>query len=71
MLSPITPGSPALLRSVRAGFVMQGSTIARWCKDNGITRSYAYRALRGDTNGAGAADLRGKLVRASQRRAAA
>ena len=65
-MSVSATGSPELLRSVRASFILNGSSIASWCRENRITRSYAYRALQGETNGPAAVNLRARLLNASQ-----
>lgn len=37
-----------LLRSVRACFVLQGSSLSAWCKENGIVRRTAEQSLNGE-----------------------
>lgn len=41
-------GSPELYKSVRAGFVNQGTTLNRWCIETGRKRQTVEKALKGD-----------------------
>jgi hypothetical protein len=41
-------GSPDLYRIVRAGFVNQGTSLNRWCIENGVNRQTAEKALKGE-----------------------
>lgn len=50
---------------VRAGFVTQGSSLKRWCREQGITPSNARDALIGRWNGPKGQALRRKVVKAS------
>lgn len=50
---------------VRAGFVAQGTSMKRWCKDQGITPSNARDALIGRWNGPKGIALRNRLMKAS------
>jgi hypothetical protein len=59
-----------LLLQVRAGFVLGGTTLATWCRANGIDPGYAHKALAGKTNGPKARQLRDRILSASQQEAA-
>ncbi len=37
-----------LLRAVRAGFVLQGTSLNAWCKAHGIVRRTAEQSLNGE-----------------------
>ncbi|MEP3427914.1 MAG: hypothetical protein ABJN98_04470 [Roseibium sp.] len=37
-----------LLRNVRAGFVLQGTSLNAWCRANGIVRRTAEQSLSGE-----------------------
>ena len=60
-------GRDELLRSVRAGFIRQGLTLASWCRIAGVRHSYAYKVLRHETNGPAAIALRCRLTSDSQK----
>ena len=62
--SETTPG-PELQAWVRAGFVVQGTSLARWCKVNGVYRENAYQVLRGVYDGRKAKALRRRLIEAA------
>jgi hypothetical protein len=55
-------GSEALLRKVRAELTEAGSSLRAWCLNNGVTPSYAHRALTGDRNGPAAVQLRMRIL---------
>ncbi len=65
-----TPG-PDLLRAVRAGFVLQGTTFSTWCGDHDISRSNARQALIGSWDGPKGRELRDRIVKAARIKAAA
>lgn len=52
---------PTLRNMVRAGFILDGTTLNQWCKENGVHRSYAERALDGDVDGPKANELAWRL----------
>lgn len=59
--------SKQLRNAVRAGFVNQDSSLAEYCRNNGICDSNANKALLGKKwNGKKAAELRLELVIASK-----
>ena len=55
----------ALHLNVRAGFVAQGTSLGRWCRDHGIRRQNAEKALNGVWTGPGARKLCARLVEAA------
>ncbi|MEP1930641.1 MAG: hypothetical protein ABJJ37_05120 [Roseibium sp.] len=46
-----------LLRAVRAGFVLQGSSLNAWCRANGIVRRTAEQSLSGENKSTNAVAL--------------
>lgn len=54
-----------LLRAVRAGFVIQGTTMAGWCAKNDVDRPNARLALLGAWDGPKARALRQRLISAA------
>lgn len=50
---------------IRAGFVLQGSSLGRWCRINGIDPGYAQHVLMGHRNGPAAKALRERIINAS------
>lgn len=52
-----------LLKRVRAGFVLLGLSLGKWCHDNGVHRQNAHACLLGKWNGPKARDLRARIVR--------
>jgi hypothetical protein len=54
-----------LYRRVRAAFVAQGTSLARWCAENGVSRQYAERCLQGSQSGPKALTLRDRVIRAA------
>lgn len=59
-----TPG-PDLLNTVKAGFVLQGTTYTQWCKANAVERTGARAALLGGWRGPKAKKLVHRLIKAS------
>lgn len=60
----LVPG-PQLLKAVRAGFVMRGTTLNAWCKKHQIHRSNATGALLGAWRGPKGKAIVAKVTRAS------
>lgn len=58
-------GSPQLLRRVRGGFVMKGTTLAAWARSNGHSWSYARKCLVGERSGPSAERLISQALRDS------
>lgn len=56
---------------VRAAFVLQGTSLKGWCREQGITPSNARDALIGRWNGPKGRALRARVVKASGLRASA
>lgn len=60
----VSPG-PELLNTVKAGFVLQGTTYTQWCKANAVERTGARAALLGGWRGPKAKKLVQRLIKAS------
>ncbi|GGK08733.1 hypothetical protein [Luteimonas terricola] len=58
------PSKDLYLR-VRAGFVLQGTTLQTWCRQNGTHSSNAQRALIGSWDGPKARELRSRVIKAA------
>jgi hypothetical protein len=54
-----------LLRTVRAGFIQQGTSLAKWCTEQGISRQWATASLAGIRKGPAARTLAARLVKAA------
>lgn len=65
------PASLQLLRRVRAGFMLKGTTLTEWCRQNGTHISNARNALIGTWDGPKGQAMRAKLVMAAGVRVAA
>jgi hypothetical protein len=63
---PAPPPSLSLHLRVRLGFILQGSTLKAWCRQNGVHSSNARAALVGFWNGPGAKRLRERIVKAAR-----
>lgn len=58
------PG-PSILLKVRAGFTLQGTTLAQWCAEHRVSRTYAIQCLTGKRRGPAALALRYRLLTAA------
>lgn len=65
MTGNIHVGDDSLLLRVRGAFTAKGTSLAAWCRDNGVDHAHAHRVLRGRTNGRRALILRETLVNAA------
>jgi lambda repressor-like predicted transcriptional regulator len=54
--------SPALLKAVRAGLIIKGSSLSAWAAANGVKRQNLTKALVGDWKGKKAAELVEKVT---------
>ncbi len=54
------------LKIVRAGFVLQGTTMNIFCIRNGIDRRNAHKALVGKWSGVKGRELRNRLIDAAR-----
>ena len=59
------PG-PQLYQHARAGFVIGGTSLARWCKSEGVDLSHARKACLGEWTGPKASALVARIVAASR-----
>ena len=57
--------SASLYRHVRAGFVIKGHSLSRYCKDNKDELVYARQVLLGQRNGPKAREFRQRLITAA------
>lgn len=57
--------SRQLLRRAMAGFVLKGTSLAAWCRENNVDKSAARHALLGSWDGPKSRQLRDRLVRAA------
>jgi hypothetical protein len=57
----------SMLDVVQIEFACKGTTLSRWCKENGVTRQWATAVLRGDRNGPRAIELRKRIWKAALR----
>lgn len=58
------------LATIRAGFIIQGTTFKAWCRQVGVDPSYARAVVTGATNGRKAQALKARILQASCRAAA-
>ena len=57
----VLPG-PGLVREVRSGLVLQGSSLKAWCVRAGVSHSYIHNVLMGGTNGPAALLWRDRVI---------
>lgn len=60
MLDP----SPELLREVRGQLIRQGTSLTKWCSEQGISRQWATAALVGYRRGPAASTLVVRIISA-------
>ena len=65
------PPSLQLVNQVRAAFIVRGTTLGKWCRDNGLRLTNVRAALVGTWNGAAGQKMRRRVVEASGMREAA
>ncbi len=53
---------PSLYTKVKAGFLLQNSSLNKWCTDNGVTRQLAAQVLKGVWSGSRSIALRDRLI---------
>ena len=58
---------PDVLQAVRAGFIYQGTNLSRWCRENNVSKAYAWPVLQGRQRvlGAKGVALRRRIIEAS------
>jgi hypothetical protein len=54
-----------LYRRVRAAFIIQGTNFSRWCEENGVSRQWAEKVLKGKQNGLAARNLAAQIAQAA------
>lgn len=58
------PG-PDLVRAVRSGFVLRGTSLGKWCRENRINPQNARVALLGGWDGPKGRSVRERLIKAA------
>ena len=53
------------MHHIRSGFLLQGTTLAEWCRENELHRPNVYKALNGQWTGAKAEAVRKSVLTAS------
>lgn len=64
-MSSTAPGFD-LHKRVRAGFLLQGTSLTEWCRANGTHISNARGALLGTWNGPKGREMRTRIVKAAR-----
>ncbi|MFI3273733.1 hypothetical protein [Vibrio sp.] len=54
-----------LYTKVKAGFLLKGTSLHRWCIDNEVKRQAAAQALKGIWNGPKSNELKQRLIEAA------
>ncbi|HAS6636673.1 hypothetical protein AABD46_05645 [Vibrio parahaemolyticus] len=54
-----------LYTKVKAGFLLKGTSLHRWCIDNEVKRQAAALALKGIWNGPKSSELKRKIIEAA------
>lgn len=58
-------GADPLRQRIKAGFVAQGTTYTKWCREHGVNRSNCNAALAGAWDGPKAKALRSQVLMAA------
>ena len=53
------------LRRIKAGFILRGTTLSAWCRENGVHHQNAHKALSGQWVGPKASMLVERLLAAA------
>lgn len=61
----LPPPGPELVRKVRAAFVMSGTTLGRWCRDQDLKDQNVRLALLGGWNGPKGQAMRDRVLNAA------
>jgi hypothetical protein len=54
------------LARVKAGFILEGTTLKGWCRANGVDARYAHKVLAGQHTGPKAKALKRRIIQASR-----
>lgn len=54
----------SLYRTVKARFILSGTTLGKWCRENGVTFAWAYQCLTGRRTGPAANAMIAKVIAA-------
>lgn len=60
----LLPGQE-LYNRVRAGFILQNTTLGEWCRKNGVLQTNAKACLHGTWGGTKGQELRERLIKIS------
>lgn len=63
--SQLLPGQE-LYNRVRAGFILQNTSLGEWCRNHGVIQSNAKACLHGSWGGPKGNELRKRLIHASK-----
>lgn len=63
-INQLSPGQ-SLYATVRAGFIVRGTTLNAWCRENDVARPTVVAALMGTWNGPKGRAMRERVVVAS------
>ena len=66
MTSPPNPPGLELLQRCQAGFLLQGTTLNRWARQNGMEPMFLRHAITGSSNGPKSQRMRAKAVAAAK-----
>ena len=61
------PSDTNVLKLVKVGFILQGTTFKGWCREEGVHAGYAHDVASGKTNGPKARALRARIIAAASR----
>lgn len=64
-MTSLPQSGPDLVRAVRSGFVLRGSSLGKWCRENRINPQNARVALLGGWDGPKGRALRERIIRAA------
>lgn len=65
MANQITPGKK-LFSQIRAGFIAQGTSYSKWCRENGVSRQNAKLSLIGVWDGPKSRAIRERIINAAE-----
>lgn len=63
-INKLLPGQE-LYNRVRAGFILQNTSLGEWCRNHGVTQTNAKSCLHGTWGGPKGIELRERLIKES------
>jgi hypothetical protein len=57
-----------ILNEILGGFRIQGTTLSDWCKENGLLKQSAYKAIHGKWNGKKGLEWKKRIIEAANKR---